>query len=260
MLRVGRRRGAAAGIIALATAVVAPSGGVTADEAPARVIRYQDDLLTVRLQNVPIDEVLRDVAQQSGAEVRGQVRERRDVTMEFDAVALPEALSRLLGDQAFALVYRSSGQLKAVRLLGSDDVTVPAVAVVPGERPPFPGPLPGLIDRHAAIPVTGAVAAALQSDFATLRQLLDLSLHNADAPVRAEAVRVGLAAVEADRELYVAVIAELDHVDSNVLAGLLRASAGANAEELARSVSQGPQAAKFRLKASSVLQALRQAN
>src|SRR6185436_8940220 len=107
--------------------------------------------------------------------------------------------------------------------------------VVLGERPPFPGPLPGLIDRHEAIPVTGAVAEALQSDFATFRQLLDLSLHHADATVRTEAVRTGLAAVEADRTLYVAVVAELDHVDSDVLANLLRSSAGEHAEELARS-------------------------
>jgi hypothetical protein len=260
VLRVKRRRRAAAGIIALGTAVVVPFGRVAADETSARVIRYQNDVLTVRLRSVPIDEVLRDVAQQSGAEVRGQVREPRDVSAEFEAVPLPEALSRLLGDQAFALVYASGGRLKAVRLLGSDAISVPAVAIVPGERPPFPGPLPGLIDRHAAIPVTGAVAEALQSDSATFRQLLDLSLHHADGTVRAEAVRTGLAAVEADRELYVAVVAELDHVDSGVLAKLLRAGAGEHAEELAKSVSQGPNAAKFRLKASSVLQALRQAD
>ena len=225
------------------------------------MVRYRDDVLTVRLRNVPIDEILRDVAQQSGAEVRGQVRTRRDVTAEFDAVPLSEALSRLLGDQAFALVYASDGRLKAVRLLGSDAVSVQATTVVvPGERPPFPGPLPELIDRHGAIPVTGAVAEALQANFATFRQLLDLSLHHADATVRAEAVRTGLAAVEEDRALYVAVVAELDHVDSDVLAKLLRSGAGEHAEELAQSVSQGPHAAKFRLKASSVLQQLRQAD
>jgi hypothetical protein len=224
------------------------------------VLRYQEDVLTVRLRNVPIDEVLRDVAQQSGAEVRGQVKTPRDVTAEFDAIPLPEALSRLMGDQAFALVYGSDGRLKAVRLLGSDAVAVKATTIVPGERPPFPGPLPGLIDRHEAIPVTGAVAEALQSDSATFRELLDLSLSHVDATVRAEAVRTGLAALEADRTLYVAVVAELDHVDSGVLAKLVRSGAGEHAEELVRSVSQGPHAAKFRLKASSVLQELRQAN
>jgi hypothetical protein len=89
--------------------------------------------------------------------VRGQVRTRRDVTAEFDAVALPEALSRILGDQAFALVYGSEGRLKAVRLLAamaSRCRLLPSFSVAAA----VPGSLPGLIDRHAAIPVTGAVA------------------------------------------------------------------------------------------------------
>ena len=240
-------------------AVLAPCGCVAAEEAPAHVVRYQDDVLTVRLRAIPVADVLQDLAAQSGAEVRGKVRDPREVTAEFDSVPLPEALSRLLGDQGFALVYESGGRLKAVRLLGNDGVSVQAsAAIVPGERPPFPGPLPALIARHGAVQVTGAVADALQSNFASLPQLLDLSLHNADATVRAEALRTGLAAVEADRELYVAVVAELDHVDSAALANMLRAAAGEHADELATSVSKGPHAAKFRLKASSVLQRLQQ--
>ena len=74
---------------------------------------------------------------------------------------------------------------------------------------------------------------------------------------RAEAMHTGLAAVEADRELYLAVIEELDHIDSEVVASMLRASAGEHADEVALGVSQGPYVAKFRLMASSVLQRLR---
>jgi hypothetical protein len=101
------------------------------------------------------------------------------------------------------------------------------------------------------------VADAHQSEFASLRQLLELALHHPDATVRAEALRTGLATVEAERELYVAVVAELDHTDGTVVASLLRASASEHAEELATLVSQGTYAAKFRLMASSVLQRLR---
>lgn len=250
----------AAGAIALSAALLAPCSGVGADEPSAHVIRYHDDVLTVRLRSIPVTDVLRDVAQLSGAEVRGQVRDPHEVTAEFDSVPLPEALARLLVNQDFALVYGGGGRLKAIRLLGSDDVSVAAAVKVPGERPPFPGPLPALIDRHGPVPVTGAVADALQSNVASLRQLLDLSLHHSDSTVRSEAVRTGLAAVEADRELYVAVVAELDHADSGVIANLLRAAAGEHADELAMSVSQGQSAAKFRLMASSVLQRLRRAD
>ena len=225
------------------------------------VVRYDHDVLTVRLRGVPIADVLQKLAVQSGADVRGQVREPRDVTASFDSVPLPEALARLLGDQNFALVYGSGGRLKELQLVGSDAVLVqaPAPPTPRGQRPPFPGLLPGIIDGHAPVPVTGAVADALQSDVATLRQLLELALRHPDATVRAEAVQTGLATVEAERALYVAVVAELDHTDGVVVAGLLRASAGEHAEEIATLVSKTT-AAKFRLMASSVLQRLRRSD
>jgi hypothetical protein len=244
-------------VLALAM-VAAPGGASSADEPSTRVIRLENDLLTVRLREVPITDVLQDLATQSGAQVRGQVREAREVTATFDDVPLSDGLARLLGDQAFALVYGSGGRLKAVRLLGEDGVAVKASPKpVPGERPPFPGRLPGLLDRHAAVQVSGAVSEALHSNFARLPQLLDLSLHHADPTVRAEALSTGLAAVAADRELYLAVVDELDHTDSSVVAPMLSAAAGEHAEEVALAVSQGQYVAKFRLMASSVLQRLR---
>src|SRR5712671_5431637 len=133
-----RRRRATAGVIALAM-VLARRGGWAADEPAPRVVRYDDDVLTVRLGDVPISEVLAELALQSGAEVRGQVREPRNVTAVFDSVPLPQALARLLGDQNFALVYGSGGHLKAVRLLGSDVVSVQASAPSAVQRAPFPG-------------------------------------------------------------------------------------------------------------------------
>src|SRR5207247_11460395 len=141
-----------------------------------------------------------------GAEIRGQVREPREVTVDFDSVPLPEALARLLGDQNFALVYGKGGRLKAVRLLGGVRVapqapaSPPSIAPPAAPRPPFPGSLPELIDRHPPVPVTGAVADALGSQSATLRQLLELSLHHQDSTVRAEALRTGIAAPQAERE------------------------------------------------------------
>jgi hypothetical protein len=238
-------------------AVLARRGGWAADEAPAHVVRYDNDALTVRLGAVPIADVLRELALQSGAEVRGQVREPRDVTATFDSVPLPEALARLLGDQNFALVYGGGGHLKAIRLLGGDGVLVPAPAPPVGERAPFPGALPALIERHPPVPVTGAVADAVKADVASLAQILELSLHHADPAVRAEALRTGITTLEAERDLYVAVLDELDHTDSAFLANLLRASASGHAEEVATLVSQDAHAAQLRLMASSVLQRLR---
>src|SRR3989441_7862474 len=96
------------------------------------------------------------------AEIRGQVREPREVTADFESVPLPEALARLLGGQDSALVYGEGGRLKAVRLVGGDQLGAPAspTITVPPAAPgaPFPGSLPELIDRHPPVPVTGQLA------------------------------------------------------------------------------------------------------
>jgi hypothetical protein len=254
------RRRAAAGAIALLGLAVTGRSGRAAEETPPRVIRYDNDVLTVHLNSVPVSEVLQEVAVQSGAEVRGQVREAHDVTASFESVPLPDALSRLLGDQAFALVYDKAGHLKAVRLLGSDAVLAKAAPAPPAQKAPFPGDLPALIDRHPPVPVSGAVADAIRSESASLWRLLDLALHHQDPTVRAEALKTGVAAIESDRELYVAVIGELDDADSALLANLLRDSAGGNAQEVAAQVMQDAQSAQLRLKASSVSQRLRRGN
>ena len=122
---------------------------------------------------------------------------------------------------------------------------------------PFPGSLPELIDRHPPVPVTGQLADALGAQSATLRQLLDLSLHHGDAAVRAEAVRTGLATVEAEPELRSAVIGELNNADSAFLGTLLRTSASEQAEDVAMQVLRDSRAAEIRVKALSVLQRLR---
>lgn len=241
--------------------MLARRDGLAADDPPGRIVRYGDDVLTVSLSSVPISDVLAELALQSGAEVRGQVREPRDVTATFDSVPLPEALARLLGDQNFALVYGGGGRLKGVRLLGNDVVSVRAATpAAAAERAPFPGTLPALMDAHPPVPVTGALAETLQSDTATLRQLLVMAMNHPDANVRIEALKTGITTVEGDHDLYAAVLDELDHTDSGVVASLLRSAATVRAEEVAAKALEEAHAAKFRLMASSVVQRLRNGN
>ncbi len=232
-----------------------------AEDAPAPLIRYSNDALTVRLSGVPNSEILEELARQSGAEIRGQVREPREVTADFESVPLPEALTRLLGEQTFALVYGKGGRLKAVRLLGGSQ-TVAEASASPAGAPAAPGApslssLAELIDRYPPVPVTGQLADALGAQSATLRQLLDLSLHHGDPAVRAEAVRTGMAAVEAEPALRNAVIRELNNADNAFLSNLLRASASEQAEDVAMQVLRDAVMPEIRVKASSVLQRLR---
>ena len=232
-----------------------------AEDAPAPLIRYSNDALTVRLSGVPNSEILEELARQSGAEIRGQVREPREVTADFESVPLPEALTRLLGEQTFALVYGKGGRLKAVRLLGGSQ-TVAEASASPAGAPAAPGApslssLAELIDRYPPVPVTGQLADALGAQSASLRQLLDLSLHHGDPAVRAEAVHTGIAAVEAQPELRTAVIHELSNADNAFLSDLLRTSASGQAEDVATQVLRDAIMPEIRVKASSVLQRLR---
>jgi hypothetical protein len=233
------------------------------DDAPAPLIRYSNDALTVRLSGVQNSDVLEELARQSGAEIRGQVLEPHEISADFESVPLPEALARLLGEQNFALVYGKGGRLKAVRLLGGSQVAAEASASrttttspsAPGA--PSLGALPELIDRYPPVPVAGKLADALGTQSATLRQLLDLSLHHGDADVRAEAVRTGITALEAQPDLRTAVIKELNNADSAFLTTLLRASASEQAEDAATQVFRDATMPDIRLKASTVLQRLR---
>ena len=240
------------------------TGARAAEDAPARVILYTRDALTVRVTGARNSEILEELSRQSGADIRGQVREPNDVTADFDSVPLPEALARLLGEQNFALVYGKGGRLKAIRLLGGGSQPSTQVAGSPPSSapsgpgwPPFPGSLSALIDRHPPVPVAGALADAIGSPSATLRQLIDLSLHHEDPAVRAEALRTGIGTLDGDPELRSAVIGGLETADSAFLTSLLRSAASERSEDIAAQVLRDTRFPEIRLKASSVLQRLR---
>jgi hypothetical protein len=74
-----------------------------AEDGSQRVIEYENDALTLKLEKVPLTDVVAEVAKQSGAQVQGDVLQPRDLTLQLDKVPLKEALERLLGEQNFAL-------------------------------------------------------------------------------------------------------------------------------------------------------------
>src|SRR4029077_18548760 len=106
---------------------IAAPGARSEEGAAERVLHYEGDRLTVHLTGPPVTDVLDDLGRQAGAEIRGQVRDPREVSAEFEGLPLAEALHRLLGDQNFALVYGNEGRLKSVRLLGGPQTAVAAV-------------------------------------------------------------------------------------------------------------------------------------
>jgi hypothetical protein len=267
-----RRRGCpwrAVGLAVVLTARAATGADVPADapaeSPPAPVVRYENDTLTVRLSKVPVTEVLDQLSQQTGARIRGQLKASRDVSAEFDAVPLSDALHRLLGDENFALVYGTDGALRAVKLLGGPTASGPSMASAGGTmmttttlgQPVSPVGLLGLFDRHLPVPVSGRLAQVLGSETASMRQLLEVGLHNEDPGVRAEAVRTGVQVLETEPELRSAVITTVGGMDDAELGAVLRGLAGDRAEEMAMHIATQTRVTELRTKASSVLQRLR---
>ena len=239
----------------LAAALAAPSAR-SEEGAPGRVIHYEGDTLTVHLAGAPVTDVLDELGRQAGAEIRGQVRDPHEVSVEFDSVSLAEALHRLLGDQNFALVYGNEGRLKSVRLLGGPTAAA-AGAAAPLASPPS---LPGIMDafaKHPPIAVAGHVGEALGGQQASLLQLFDLSVHHADPTVRAEAARIVIGTIDTDPSLRASVLAQLNAVDDAALGALFRSMAGDNAQEVAMQIMTTARTSEIRSKASAVLQQLR---
>jgi len=248
--------------LALLAAVLAASAGRSDEGAPERVIRYERDLLTVRLTSVPVTDVLDELGRQAGAEIRGQVRDLRAVSVEFEAVPLADALHRLLGDQNFALVYGHEGRLKSVRLLGGPQTAAaaaptPAAAAPPASQPPGPPDLMDVFAKHPPIPVAGHLSEALGGQSATLLQLFDLSVHHADATVRAEAARIFIGTIDTDPALRASVVAQLNALNDVTLGALFRNLAGDHAQEVAMQILSTARTGELRSKASVVLQQLR---
>src|SRR5436189_5047087 len=109
---------AAAAVVLLAAAALRPSSAPAVAEPSPPIVTYRSDQLSVRLEKVPLEDVLAELGRVSGAEIRGAPREPRDLTAKFDDVPLPEALHRLLGDQNFILKYGEADRLRMIELFG----------------------------------------------------------------------------------------------------------------------------------------------
>jgi hypothetical protein len=251
----GARAGAAL-VCVLAFGDVRRAGADPSD----RLIRYDKDTLTVRLTKAPLGQVVEEIGKQAAAEIRGRVREEREVSAEFEAVPIAEALHRLLGDQNFALVYGDHGQLRAIKLLGGPQAPVVAHAAPPATvsaSPPPPLDFATVIQRHAPIPLTGRLAQALGRDSATLLDIMNAGLRFPDQAVRSEAVRLTVQTVEGDAEIRNAMLAAMNSVDDVNLAAMLRGMGGDHGEEFLIQAASVARSGDLRIKASSVLQQFR---
>jgi hypothetical protein len=229
-----------------ASRAVTTEGGAAQDEAavqpadsqtPPRSIRYVNDVVSLSVSNMSLRGVLEEIGRQSGAVIRGQLTPDREVSVQFDNLALSEALDRLLGGQNFVLVYGQSHRPRVVELLGASIAAGPAASAVPREDPSARAARSleatlGLLDAHPAASLEGKLAEALGADAMSLRQLVDTGLHHPYQTIRARAMRRFLGVLESDPDLGSAMLGTLAELDDAALGDLARSLAGDRAEEM----------------------------
>ena len=77
----------------------------TQQSQSALSIQFDNDLLTVKAKDIPLQELLQEIARQSGLSVEGSGLLEDKITIQFDRLALDEGLRLILCRYSFALVY-----------------------------------------------------------------------------------------------------------------------------------------------------------
>src|SRR4029453_6169167 len=116
-------------VLLVAAVLLSATAGRAAKDAK-QTIQYDDDRLTLRVEEALAADILQEVARQSGAEVRGQIPTTRRVSAEFEHAPLKDGLERVLGAQNFTLTYAGEGRLKTIELKGVPEEGQAARAVV----------------------------------------------------------------------------------------------------------------------------------
>jgi hypothetical protein len=242
-----------------------PADPAPADPASPRQVAYADDALSVHVRQRPLADVIDEVARQTGATVKGSLKNPRDVSADFDAVPLADALGRLLGgDQNFALIYGGDGKLRTLRLLGSVDAQrasgatrVPAGPTAAGVQQPQATPASlAEVMAKTPIPLSGRLAQALGPQ-AQLSDLITAGLRNEDPSIRAEAVQTAIRTIENNSEMRSAVMGTLQGMDDAHLATMVRGMAADHGEEFLIQAAGHARHGDLRAKTQQILQQYR---
>lgn len=248
------------GLLALLVAT-APLRAAT-DEGLSVPVRYRDDKVSLRVDNMPVGDVLKEIGRKSGAEIKGELREPHSISGEFDEVPLREALPRLLGAQNFTLTYGEDGKLKAIELLGGP--------LAPPEKRKKETVAKGkdydprwitvwrTFEHRRPIPVSGKLAALTGKSELNWDYLVNTAYgYEEDARVRNQAIRLGLKALEEDPELRAAALESTAAMSDTELAEFARTMCRHRAQDFVKRVARLSDRPEIRNRAVAVLRELR---
>jgi hypothetical protein len=251
-------------MLAIVIAVAAPVRATTNDGAepvaePAAV-SVNSDRITGQFVGVPVDEVLRQIALATGADVVGSPVETRQVTITLDDEPIETALPRILGNQSFSLVFDAEGGLRRVRLINP---TAPPVAAGAARVAPPPANGVQTPQQFLALEVPISTVGPLADQFgnagkASMGQLLEQATASDDAAMRVASIDAAMAAIERDGNLQSSLEKMLTNVDDQILANLVRGAAGQRATEIMSRVLSRTRRPEFRQRVVNVLRTLRE--
>jgi hypothetical protein len=224
-------------------------------------VAYKDDKVTAKLQDAPPADVVDAIAKESGAQIRGEVRSTRPLSMDFQNEPVKQALERVLGDQNFDLIYGTNGKLQRIELRGTRQAAVAkaGVAKTPEEIEAQKREIYHLFFHdQAAIPVAGRVRAMSGKDTMGWDYLVNTAYFDPDPRVRREAVRAALKAFEGDPDLRDGVLATSRNISDADFAAWARAACYMNAEAFVRDIARETDIPEMRTRARTVLRLLRQ--
>jgi hypothetical protein len=219
-------------------------------------LTVENDRVTATIRDASVEEVIAAFARETGAVVRGGVENPRTVNLELDDVPVQAALERVLGDQNFALVYRTDGSVKVLRLLGAaSEIVLPTAAPTATTVPAAPTAA-GFLTKTIAVPEDGRLRGVVGADSATLQQILEIAVNNEDLSLRIEALQAGITGIESDAELKAAATTGLERLSDETLESLIRGVAGERARELVAQVGARSRVSAIRSRAYRMLRRL----
>jgi hypothetical protein len=183
--------------IVLATLAFVTGPGTHPARADARPVTARDGRLTVKIEAMPADQLLAEIARQTGIQITPTpAGPERLVTASFEDLEIETALARVLTNCDYVLVFRPAADaegraalaLSEVRLFPTDARTAAPT------RTAEPGPSgEGSADRTLAAGLAdedfcGRLAALTSGVSVPADVLVERATHDASAAVRAEAI------------------------------------------------------------------------
>lgn len=158
------------------------------------VVEVEGTRLTVTLDQVPLQEALREIARQTGLRILVNSALDDRLSLAFDNLSVEEGLRRLIRGHSVLFLYTPAGELREVWVYASQPADLlpsmpsPAAVTAPEEAPAFP---PTLTDPEPAQRLAAALAlTGTEEAEAALGVVLDLLTPHTDPEIRERALGI----------------------------------------------------------------------